>query len=132
LEELNKRIDNVMHIVRKELDVIDKGISSFIEKKSSSNLLIVAGVSSATLLTGYFYFKLKYPKKGDLSLVRSERELLHDKFTPSKVPEDLDVIIIGSGMGGLSCAAILARLGKMEYIFISFLIYLFEYIMFRP
>ena len=48
----------------------------------------------------------------DLSLIRSDRALLHNKFSPSKIPVDLDVIIIGSGMSGLSCAAILARLGK--------------------
>lgn len=44
--------------------------------------------------------------------IRKKRSLLHEKFNHSKVPSDLDYIIIGSGMGGLSCAAILARLGK--------------------
>lgn len=30
----------------------------------------------------------------------------------SKVPDDLDAIVIGSGMGGLSTAAILSKAGK--------------------
>lgn len=33
-------------------------------------------------------------------------------FSQKKVPSDLDVIVIGSGIGGLSCAAILAKTGK--------------------
>jgi all-trans-retinol 13,14-reductase len=44
--------------------------------------------------------------------VRKKRSLLHEKFNVSKVPADLDYVIIGSGMAGLSCAAILARLGR--------------------
>lgn len=44
--------------------------------------------------------------------VWNRRSLLHEKYSPSKVPSDIDVIIIGSGMGGLSCATILSRLGK--------------------
>lgn len=35
-----------------------------------------------------------------------------DRFTPEKVPRNLDVIIIGSGMSGLTCAAVLARMGR--------------------
>lgn len=33
-------------------------------------------------------------------------------FKIEKVPQDLDTIVIGSGLGGLSCAACLARTGK--------------------
>jgi hypothetical protein len=33
-------------------------------------------------------------------------------FSMKKVPPDLDVIVIGSGMGGLSAAAVLAKEGK--------------------
>lgn len=33
-------------------------------------------------------------------------------FSPDKVPQDLDVIVIGSGIGGLTAAATLAKAGK--------------------
>lgn len=35
-----------------------------------------------------------------------------DGFSKKKVPEDLDAIIIGSGIGGLACGAMLSRAGK--------------------
>jgi all-trans-retinol 13,14-reductase len=49
--------------------------------------------------------------------VRKKRSLLHEKFNASKLPSDLDYVIIGSGMAGLSCAAILARLGRKVVVF---------------
>ena len=43
---------------------------------------------------------------------RMERSLLRKKYSAKQVPDlDIDTIIIGSGMSGLSCAAILSRLG---------------------
>ncbi|XP_012934886.1 all-trans-retinol 13,14-reductase [Aplysia californica] len=38
--------------------------------------------------------------------------LLKQKFKTSKVPENLDAIVIGSGIGGLSAGALLSRAGK--------------------
>lgn len=47
-----------------------------------------------------------------LSRRRIERSLLRKKYSAKQVPDlDIDTIIIGSGMSGLSCAAILSRLG---------------------
>lgn len=38
--------------------------------------------------------------------------ILMDRYTKSSVPDKLDAIIIGSGIGGLSTAALLAKTGK--------------------
>ena len=35
-----------------------------------------------------------------------------DAFKAKKVPSDLDYVVVGSGMGGLYCAALLAKAGK--------------------
>jgi len=42
---------------------------------------------------------------------RLSRILIRKKISEKSIPKDIDTIIIGSGMGGLSCAAILARRG---------------------
>jgi all-trans-retinol 13,14-reductase len=42
---------------------------------------------------------------------KQKRSLLHSKYVKNE-DEEVDVIVIGSGMSGLSCAAILARLGR--------------------
>jgi phytoene dehydrogenase-like protein len=44
---------------------------------------------------------------------RSKRQsILQDRYSKRAVPSDLDAIVIGSGIGGLANAAILARAGK--------------------
>lgn len=43
---------------------------------------------------------------------RLDRTLIRKKISEKNIPKDIDTIIIGSGMGGLSCAAILARRGR--------------------
>jgi len=60
-----------------------------------------------------FYYWLK-PIKPVLETTNKKpsKSLCHDRFHLKKVPEDLDVIIIGGGMSGLSCGALLGRLGK--------------------
>lgn len=42
---------------------------------------------------------------------RLDRTLIRKKMSEKNIPKDVDTVIVGSGMGGLSCAAILARLG---------------------
>ena len=39
-------------------------------------------------------------------------KVLHKGFLPKHVPNDLDAVIIGSGIGGLSAGALLAKVGK--------------------
>lgn len=44
---------------------------------------------------------------------RADRSILRKKYSPKSIDDsDIDTIVIGSGMSGLSCAAILGRLGK--------------------
>lgn len=38
--------------------------------------------------------------------------VFHAGFSIDKVPENLDAVVIGSGIGGLTAAAILAKVGK--------------------
>lgn len=46
-------------------------------------------------------------------LVQSERDrILKQGFSAKKIPDNLDAIVIGSGIGGMSCACLLARSGK--------------------
>jgi len=62
--------------------------------------------------------KKKYLPKG-LNLdckfdykVERNSEINRDGYSKRKIPEDLDAIVIGSGIGGLTTAALLSRIGK--------------------
>ena len=84
----------------------------------------IIGTFSALLVTSLFLIIAKYKSKlylpkgfskknftttnGRFSYIQPNR----DRFMAKKVPQDLDVIVIGSGIGGLSCAAFLSRIGK--------------------
>ena len=47
-----------------------------------------------------------------LEMDQAKRDaILRQGFLPKKVPDNLDVIVIGSGMGGLIAANILSRAG---------------------
>lgn len=43
---------------------------------------------------------------------RQRRGLGHDRWSASAAPADVDVVVIGSGMAGLSCASMLASFGR--------------------
>jgi len=43
---------------------------------------------------------------------KRSKSLGNTKFSEEKLPERVDAVIIGSGQGGLSCAAVLAQFGK--------------------
>ncbi len=38
--------------------------------------------------------------------------MIKQGFSPSKVPDGLDAVVIGSGLGGMGTAAILSKAGK--------------------
>jgi len=73
-----------------------------------------------------FLVSLLFQKKGKNPLANDHRKtpepFVHDpkardavikqRFKSSKVPENLDVIIVGSGVGGLTAAVLLGRVGK--------------------
>ncbi|OCT90038.1 retinol saturase (all-trans-retinol 13,14-reductase) L homeolog isoform X1 [Xenopus laevis] len=52
------------------------------------------------------------PPKPFVNDKAERRKVIKNAFSPDKVPQNLDAIIIGSGIGGQSTAAILAKAGK--------------------
>lgn len=50
------------------------------------------------------------------SNVRNEPTMLRgicaDRYRPEKIPDSVDTVVIGSGMSGLTCAAVLSRMGQ--------------------
>ena len=53
------------------------------------------------------------PEKQEVEFDTLKRDrVLKDSFALEKVPKDLDAIVIGSGIGGLCAAALLAKTGK--------------------
>ncbi len=88
-----------------------------IDLNSSSQkrlILSLASLSSVILVSTYLVIKYSETNNYDEieDDIQSQRSLLHNKFHTSKVPTNLDYIVIGSGMSGLSCAAVLSRLGN--------------------
>jgi hypothetical protein len=65
----------------------------------------------AALAAGVFAYS-RLSKKEVEKKKKARRGLCHDRWSAGKVPDSVDAIVIGSGMGGLTAAAILARAGK--------------------
>jgi hypothetical protein len=76
--------------------------------RSPTKLATLAGAA----LASYLWLKPPQPIVDEEELPPDRRGICTDRYSDSKVPENLDAIVIGSGMSGLACAAILARMGK--------------------
>ena len=79
------------------------------------NLTIPSIIGLVTYLIWYCYWVKHQPKEYkkvkpvDISSVKNPIKI---NYNIKKVPDNLDVIVVGSGIGGLSTAGYLARLGK--------------------
>eukprot|EP00466_Bigelowiella_natans_P017217 jgi/Bigna1/90562/estExt_fgenesh1_pg.C_730053 len=43
---------------------------------------------------------------------KRRNKVLSERYRREKIPKEVDVVVVGSGMGGLSCAATLSRMGR--------------------
>ena len=65
-----------------------------------------------------FYIKRNKRKKRKITINpdynsnNDPEQLIKNRYARSKIPQDIDTIIIGSGIGGLSTASLLAQSGK--------------------
>lgn len=92
--------------------------------QSNPNLIFAAVLLSVVVCALYWMFSSPKPgpnpfskdstrKPADLVLDTKLRDkVLKQGFTKKNIPEGLDAIVIGSGIGGLTAAAILAKAGK--------------------
>ena len=63
----------------------------------------------------YMYEKIQKPKgfiKHNNTYTSNTHNINRNRFNTKKIPTDIDVIIIGSGISGLTTAGLLARVGK--------------------
>eukprot|EP00736_Rhodelphis_marinus_P004457 Rmarinus@m.15973 len=81
--------------------------------------VIFAVIAVFLTIAGWFYTRRhkKHLPKGykpydPYPKVKHVEDNARDNYKDYKVPNDIDVIIIGSGIGGLMCAGLLARCGK--------------------
>ena len=91
-----------------------------------SSLISLLLILLSVFLFGYlFYYVFRiYLNKQKLLLPRGyttikkvdnyipSKKPLRNGFSKKKIPEDIDTIVIGSGMGGLTCAGLLSKVGQ--------------------
>ncbi|XP_064648110.1 all-trans-retinol 13,14-reductase-like [Lineus longissimus] len=100
-------------------------VNTVIEYLLANPSIIVAGIALYTLIVALSFF-LSSPKPGPNPFAVDRRkppkdvefdQALRDKvlkqgFSMRKVPEDLDAVIIGSGIGSLATASLLSQVGR--------------------
>ena len=76
---------------------------------------IIIGLFCILIILYFFRSKKHIPKQYKHIEINNNLKKIHwnkDGFSMKKIPKDLDVIIIGSGIGGLVMAGLLSRVGK--------------------
>mgnify|MGYP003385189736 FL=1 len=80
---------------------------------------VVAALAATALAASFITAKSRTAPKSYKHFVHEEppselkgMDITRDRFSKRKVPENIDIIVIGSGVGGLYCAALLAKAGK--------------------
>jgi len=108
------------------MGLVDKLILDGVNNLKNASFGGVVLLVFAQLFAILLYKWLTKPKPGNnpfnKSCVRPRGPIIHEKakrdgvikqgFTAKKIPEQVDAVVIGSGMGGLTCAALLAKAGK--------------------
>lgn len=76
--------------------------------------LVSLGIAGTLIVIGALAFSPLALKFRELPSGKPRRGILHERYTKAKAGDDgpWDAIMIGSGMGGLTCASTLARFGK--------------------
>nr|XP_004660588.2 all-trans-retinol 13,14-reductase [Jaculus jaculus] len=75
-------------------------------------LLLLAVVPKTRSSQNPFSEDVKRPPAPLVTDKEARKKVLKQAFSASRVPEKLDVVVIGSGIGGLASAAVLAKAGK--------------------
>jgi all-trans-retinol 13,14-reductase len=83
-------------------------IAVFILKYLKKELWIIFGSSSPNL----FSVSAQRPRRPIETDLAKRDKVLKQGFRIGDVPKDLDAIVIGSGIGGLTAACLLAKAGK--------------------
>ena len=112
-----------MSIVVKIISLV---VNLFRVNGETSYITLTFVVGLIPLITWFAVKKFIFKKKGRNPFAQDTRrpceplerdlkardKVIKNGFVAKKVPENLDVIVIGSGIGSLSCAAMLAKTGK--------------------
>jgi len=105
------------------MGIVDKAVINlaYLAKENGSYLIILFLIIVPVLLYLHLlkkqgnnpFNKACLRKRGPVELDSTKRDsVLKQGFTSKKVPSDLDAVVVGSGIGGLSCAALLAKAGQ--------------------